>query len=192
MEGIEIKTEEERPLYKAKFYIKKELGEYSEVFREVMKEMLFTNTPDAYYEVTVTERQERNYTATRYKYYFDCVMYLALLFRNDRFFFIDESTGEQTRPRTTEEMHECYKLEFNSVLVMSKVTGNVYKTAKSTRKLSDRDFIGKYTDEILLDIFESGKVEDIPTYEEWKEMHKTNQWKSFKVAIEQRKKENQT
>lgn len=175
--------DQERPLYKAKFYGRKENGNYSEVHREIMKEMIFDNTPDAYFEFTVTERQEVNYTATRYKYYFDCVMYLALLFRGDRFCFINSETGEQTRPRTTEEMHECYKLEFNSVLVMSKKTGNIYKTAKSTRGLSDRDFIGQYTDEILMDIFESGKVEDVPTYEEWKEMHKNNKWKSFKVSL---------
>ena len=96
------------------------------------------------YEVII-RRKPDNYRTTRYKYYFGHVLQVILLTCGQKFQVLD---GEEFRPvRDTSEIHDCLKMKYNPVIV--KTPFGAFTLPSSTTALSDRDFIGRFEQDIL-------------------------------------------
>jgi len=170
----------ENPTYKEIFNLSKSGGKFSEVHRDILREEFGKKMPDGQYRITVEQAKEKRYNATRYKYYFDCVLTLALPVVRGRYLIVDEY-GDTKHPSNTEDLHECYKLEYNSVQVVIPHLKKSFSTANSTTNLSDRDFIAEYQEMIIESLISPPLCLDIPLIEEWRELRKAKKWKEFLV-----------
>jgi hypothetical protein len=167
-----------------KFLIQKTNGKLAEVSKEILREK-FNILPDGQHLIEIQKSKSGSYNhPTRYKYYFDCVLGLALPVMSKKYLFVDQH-GEMRNPATVEELHYCIKVEKNPVKIISNRTGQMLTVGQTTTKMSDREFIGDFLEEVLADFHECNAYGDTgaPLYEEWKEYHKTNSWKQYKEAF---------
>lgn len=142
-------------------------------YREIFKEE-WAKLPDDDYEITI-KRARRGYTTTRYKYYFDCVLYEILIQAGRYYRITNPATGEIRMPNNAIEMHEIMKAIYNPVTVQ---VGRVSLVLPgSTTDLSDRDFIGNYLEQIISEHSGPPYLCEIPMYEDWKEMRKAGKYK---------------
>lgn len=141
-----------------------------ETFREQWGQL-----PDGNYTITIEEGR-KGYTPTRYKYYFDCVLFEIIRQAGHYYRITNPETGEQRKPNNTEEMHEIMKAIYNPLTVQ--VGRATMVIPGSTTELKDRDFIGNYLEQIISEHAGPPYLVDIPDYEEWKELRKTGQYKS--------------
>lgn len=115
--------------------------------------------------VTLSEIPKRS-NATRYKYYFDGL--LPSIFEAARsVFFITDNDGKPRPIQDTDELHYCLKWQYNSVKVFNKETGDFTYMPMSTTGLSDRDFIGKYMEQIIEYFINQPHCCDVVFYENW-------------------------
>lgn len=163
----------------APFHIEKQNGlmlkESRELFRDVWGEL-----PDGEYRVTI-EPDGKSYRPSRYKYYFDSVLFEALRQAGSHFKVINPETGEIREIRTEIELHEIMKITYNPVTVQA--GSRVFTLPASTTELSDRDFIGKYMEQILSDLAGPPYLVEFVDYEDWKALRRAGIYKSFHESL---------
>lgn len=159
-----------------KIVIEKTGGKLTETSRDIFAEK-FRELPDGKHLIE-SKRVTSTYTPTRYKYYFDAVMWLILQHAGNSLMII--SGNEQRHVESTKDVHAVMKLRYNGVTIVDRNTGEVFKLARSTTNLSDRDFIGEYTERIIEEYAGEPHYIEFPDYEEWKLLHKERRWNSYK------------
>jgi len=160
----------------AKFTIETDGITFTEKSRAILKEQ-FGALPLGRYDVLITPTKD-NYTATRYKHYFDSVLWQILNQAGRFYLIVNPSTGEQRTPRDTTELHECMKAIYNPVTL---TVGNRTRViAGTTTDLNNKKFLGEYLEQIIAD--HSGPPYNIEfiSYQDWKELHRANAWINFK------------
>lgn len=165
------------------FQIQKENGRLTPISKELLREWV-DNLPEGWHEVTSEQKKGAlgNYSPTRYKYYFDCVLTLALPAAS-RFYFWGVREGKkyiQKPLKNVEDLHEYLKAKYNSVQVIDAATGEYRETAMSTTQMNDRDFIHRFLEQILLDFSSHPFCVDIPSREDWRDMHTAHQWREYR------------
>lgn len=90
--------------------------------------------------------------------------------------------GEVKPIETVEQLHQWLKLRYNFIEIVDKETGEVSRMPCSTTELNDRDFIGKYMQQIEADFATEYYVE-FCGYQEWIEMHNDGSWWDYKKTI---------
>ena len=160
----------------AKFTIETDGVTFTDKSRAALKEQ-FGALPPGKYDVLITPAKD-NYTATRYKYYWDSVLWQILCEAGHHHRSIDPKTGEETHPKNTADLHEIMRVFYYPVMV---ARGEVIKVVgKSTTELTDQQFLKGYLQNILVEY--SGPPYNIEfiSYEDWKELHRANAWINFK------------
>jgi hypothetical protein len=160
----------------AKFQIEKISGQFTQQSRAILKEQ-FDALPDGKHDVLTTPT--KRYSATRYKHYFDCVLWQILNEAGHHYRIVNLETGEERRPVSTQELHDLVmKPTYNKVLLMA--PGKSMLVAGSTTDLDNKEYFGKYLESIIAD--HSGPPYNIEfiSYEDWKELHRANAWINFK------------
>lgn len=162
----------------AKFHIEKQAGVFTSKSRDALKEQ-FNALEDGEYEILIAPK--KGYKATRYKWYFDCVMWQILCEAGRYYRIVNPNTGEERTPVSTVELHTCMKAIYNPVTL---TIGNKTRViAGTTTDLNDREFLVEYLEQIIAD--HSGPPYNIQfvTYEEWKSLHASNSWHMVKEAM---------
>ena len=135
-------------------------------------------TVDGNYTVTITPGLPLH-SLDDYKYYFDCVLGLALPVVAKRFEIIVGK--ERSNPVNVEELHECLKISYHACVVIDTDTGEVYRTGISTKKMNRSEW-RDWIERVVAEFTEMGAYGDTgcPTREEWREMHNCGQWGPYK------------
>jgi len=161
----------------AKFTIETDGIVFTEKSRAALKEQFGALTIGRY-DVLITPAKD-NYTATRYKYYFDCVMWQMLNEVGEMYQILDPKTGEVKTPQNTDDMHYCMKCIYHRKVLI--VNGEAFQITGSTTEMNDRDFIGNFLEKKIIPDH-SGPPYNIEfiSYQDWKELHRANAWTNFK------------
>lgn len=149
----------------SQFHIEKRGGNVTQQSRPVFAEQVRA-LPDGWYKVTMTESQPGAYTATRYRYYFGVILPAILEACAERFFIIDPATAEQRTVRNTADLHECLKVMYNPVTVIT--PRGAYTTGGTTTNLADREFIGEYLELIYSDFSQPPYNVEFKDRAEWR------------------------
>jgi len=162
----------------AKFQIQTDGTAFTDKSRADLKEQfdLIRSQPGRY-DVLIVPVKE-GYRPTRYKYYYDSVLWQILNECGYMHRQIDPRTGEETHPKNTAELHEIMRVFYYPVMV---ARGNSVKVVgKSTKELSDTQFLKDFLNNILVEY--SGPPYNIEfiSYEDWKGLHRANGWENFK------------
>lgn len=160
----------------AKFTIETDGITFTDKSRTTLKEQ-FSALTVGRYDVSITPAKE-GYRPTRYKHYFDCILWQILNEAEHHYLIVNPSTGEQRHPANTTEMHECMKAIYNPVTL---TVGNRTRViAGTTTDLNNKEFLGEYLEQIIAD--HSGPPYNIEfiSYQDWKELHRANAWINFK------------
>ena len=163
----------------AKFDIETNGVTFTDKSRTTLKEQfdLIRSQPGRY-DVSITPAKDKR-TATRYKHYFDCVLWQILNEAGQHYRIIDLKTGEERRPRNTQELHDVVmKPTYNKVLIMTPTQSML--VAGSTTELSDREFLRDYLEQIIADHSGPPYLIEFISYEDWKGLHAANAWGNFK------------
>lgn len=160
----------------AKFKIEKIDGKWTEKSRKDHSEQM-NALPDGLHEILIQPAKE-GYSPTRYKHYFDSVLWQILNEAGKQYLIVNPSTGEERNPANTTELHECMKAIYNPIMLT--VNGKSRVIAGTTTDLNNREFIGQFLEQIIAD--HSGPPYNIQFigYEDWKELHRANAWINFK------------
>lgn len=167
----------------APFLITKlDTGKMSETSREIFREQ-FAALETGQYFVQFKPHKTARFTATRYKWWFDCVLGLALPKVRQHFGMADKH-GEVSYPATVEQLHEILKLIYNPVTIV-RADGGIIKTiGYTTTRMSDSDFINEFCEQIIADFsgapYYAFPDTGCPDREEWADMYNTGEWHSFK------------
>ena len=130
----------------AKFQIKTDGVMFTDKSRSALKDQfdLIRSQPGKY-DVLIVPVKE-GYTATRYKHYFDCVLWQILNEAGRFYLIVNPNTGEQRTPRDTDELHECMKAIYNPITL---TVGNKTRViAGTTTDLNNKEFIGEFLQQI--------------------------------------------
>ena len=142
-------------------YIEKTGGKLTPSTRPELQ-TAFRDLPDGGYEVAF-KPVKRGYKPTRYKFYFAHVL-PEILSRCARGYLVQD--GDELRPvRTTEELHECLKLQYNPVHVV--LPSGMITTGGTTTALPDRDFISVYQETIISEFSGPPFLCEFMEFEEW-------------------------
>jgi len=147
------------------FHIEKRGGKITQESRPVFAEQV-SALPDGWHKVTITESKPGAYTPTRYRYYFGVMLPAILEKCADRFLMIDQATAEQKTVRNTTDLHECLKVMYNPVTVIT--PRGAYTTGGTTTNLADRDFIGEYLETIYSDFSQPPYNVEFRDKDEWR------------------------
>ena len=98
------------------------------------------------YDILIKPKNTR-FSATRYKYYFDCVLAIILENCSQHYRIVNPETAEMVEPTSTEQMHEIMKVVYCSTVYV--IGGVARAIAGSTRDLSNTDFYQKYLEQII-------------------------------------------
>lgn len=128
------------------FYITKHAAGFAAQSKEVLREQ-FVGLSEGQYKVTVEDAKEGRYTGTRYKYYFGHVLPCILEKCAKSFRMINPRTGEEANPHNTTDLHECLKMMFNPVTVIT--PNGAFNTPGTTTSLSNREFVGEFLEMIM-------------------------------------------
>lgn len=161
---------------------KQENGKLSETSRAIFREQFDALEPGQYF-VQFKPHKTARFTATRYKWWFDCVLGLALPKVRQHFGMADKH-GEVNYPATVEQLHEILKLIYNPVTIV-RADGGIIKTiGYTTTRMSDSDFINEFCEQIIADFsgapYYAFPDTGCPDREEWADMYNTGEWHTFK------------
>ncbi len=126
------------------FYISRHATGFQPQSTEVLREQ-FGALLEGQYKVTI-DLVHGGYTSSRYKYYFGHVLPCILEKCAKSFRMINPRTGEESNPRNTTDLHECLKMMFNPVTVIT--PNGAFNTPGTTTALSNREFIGEFLEMI--------------------------------------------
>lgn len=152
------------------FQVQKVGERFTEASREIMREQ-FGTLEQGDYKVTIEAAKPKRYNATRYKYYFGHVMATILDKAGDNFQILNPMTGETKRPANTTDLHECMKMMFNPVIIVT--PRGAYNSAGTTTSLSDTEFINEYIENIMAFFSSAPYHIEFMEREEWNEMMKS-------------------
>lgn len=107
---------------------------------------------------------------SRNKFYWDCVLW-CILYQAGDFFIVDGKP-----PQVEDDIHLVLKLKYCPVDVVDTVTGEITRVPGSTRTMTDSDFIGKYEEQIIADFSSPPFLVEFPTFEQWVDMIKKDEW----------------
>ena len=147
------------------FIVQRKNGTFTEQSKELFREQIAQLELTGDFKIQI-KKSSGYVLKSRYKYYFDSLLNSIFEYGKTRYLVQDGIT--QRQPKSTQELHECIKLEFNSVYVINAKTGEVGKTANSTTNLSDKDFIGRFLEEIQMVFMQDYPDIEIEGYEDWK------------------------
>jgi hypothetical protein len=163
-----------------RIHIEKQDGRMAPASKEVFAEE-WAALSDGPWTIDITPGK-RGYQPSRYKYYFDAVLWAILEQAGRHYLVTVPGTGEQRPPRNTDEVHMIMKCLYNPVTLQ---IGRATMTLPgSTTDLSDRDFIGNYLEQIMADHMGAPYLVDFVDYELWKAMHKAGEWKEYKRGVQ--------
>lgn len=152
------------------FSVERKSGKWTSIAREIFKEQFAELEMDGHFKVQV--KREGGYKLkTRYKYYFDSLLNSIFDYGQKRYLIIDRNNIRRP-PKSTQELHECIKHEFNPVTIVNQATGEVTRTASSTTNLSDAKFMGEFLEEITMTFMQDYPDIEIEDYDTWKERKK--------------------
>ncbi len=167
-----------------RYVIFKDDGQIAPESKQTLREHFDLLPENGTFQVTVEEYKPKKFTATRYKYYFDCILGLAFAKVRLRFELMDMRTGEVRNPKDVEELHYCLKLKYNPVYIVDRVTGVMLTIGATTTDLSDSEFINDFGEEIVADFsgapYYAYNDTGCPTRKEWAEMHRDGSWGNYK------------
>lgn len=127
------------------FYITKHATGFALQSTEVLREQ-FKGLAEGQYKVTIEAATEGRFTGTRYKYYFGHILPCILEKCSRSFRMINPRTGEESNPRNTSDLHECLKMMFNPVTVIT--PNGAFNTPGTTTSLNNREFVGEFLEMI--------------------------------------------
>ena len=159
----------------AKFDIEKANGAFTDQSKKTLREE-FGALVDGKY--TILAAPAKGYRPSRYKYYYDSVLWQILNEAGQHYEIINPDTGEQRKPRNTAELHTCMKAIYNPVMLT--VNGKSRVIAGTTTDLNDTEFLGKYLEQIIADHSGPPYLIEFISYQDWKELHRANAWINFK------------
>lgn len=159
----------------AKFTIETDGVAFTGKSRKELKEQFGALTLGRY-DVLITPA--KGYRPTRYKYYYDSVLWQILNEAGKHYLIVNPSTGEERNPVNTTELHECMKAIYNPVMLS--VNGKSRVIAGTTTDLNDSEFLGKYLEQIIADHSSPPYLIEFISYQDWKELHRANAWINFK------------
>lgn len=162
----------------AKFQIETDGIAFTDKSRAILKEQ-FGALSLGRYDVSITPAKD-GYRPTRYRFYYDCVLWHILNKAAKYYRIVNPRTGEQTQPKTTEELHGIMKWIYNPIQISS--DGDVTVIAGTTTDLNDEEF-SEYMENIIVDHSGPPYNIDFIMYEEWVQMHKRGQWKHYKDGL---------
>jgi hypothetical protein len=123
------------------------------------------------------------YNSTRYKYWFDCVLGLALPRVRD-FFAMADSNAQMHTPDTVEQLHAILRVIYNPLTIVSAATGKVTTIGQTTTMLPDSRFINEFSETIIADLsgppYYAFPDTGCPDRQEWADMRKAGEWEHFK------------
>ena len=159
----------------AKFDIEKSNGVLANHSREIFKEQ-FDSLGDGKYTILISPA--KGYRPSRYKYYYDSVLWQILNEAGKHYLIVNPSTGEERNPVNTTELHECMKAIYNPVMLS--VNGKSRVIAGTTTDLNDSEFIKGFMEQIIADHSGPPYLIEFISYEDWKGLHAANAWGNFK------------
>ena len=143
----------------------------------------FLDLDDGKYKIAL-ESMNTSFTPSRYKYYFDYVMFVILHQASDHLKILNRE-GEFVDVETTAEVHQIIKAIFNPITFVDLTTGVTGTIGKSTKGLSDRQFIGEFTEKVIAHYSSEPFFCDLSlTYDDWKFFHQSGQWHKVKQLIQ--------
>lgn len=128
------------------FYVTKTQTGFAPQSTQVLREQ-FGGLVEGQYKVTVEDAKEGRYTGSRYRYYFGHILPCILEKCAKSFRMINPRTGEESNPRNTTDLHECLKMMFNPVTVIT--PNGAFNTPGTTTSLSNREFVGEFLEMIM-------------------------------------------
>jgi hypothetical protein len=135
--------------------------------------------PDGDYEWLIKRTTSGS---SRYKFYFDAVMY-SILVQAGHFFqmvvFVDGKPVTRLA-ETVQDIHLIMKMKYNPMEIVDIDTGEAHRVPCSTTVMNDSDFIGRYEEQIIADFSGPPWFVDFITFDQYKELKKKAEWKSFK------------
>ena len=167
----------------APFLISKlDSGKMAEHSREVFKEQ-FAALESGLYLVAIEPFKERRFSPTRYKWWFDCVLGLALPKVRQHFGMIDRH-GQVRYPDTVKQLHDILKLIYNPVTIVMADGGMLKTIGYTTREMPDNEFLNEFAEIIIADLsgapYYAFPDTGCPDRNEWAEMRKAGEWVNFK------------
>ncbi len=161
---------------KSLFEIEVKGGKMPPIHKSIFREQ-WGKLTDGRYKVGF-EEIKNNHRSTRYKYYFDCVLGFALP-AAARVYLIKE--GVEARPiRNVEELHSICKMLFNPVQIVDALSGEIINHAATTTTMSDRQFIGEFTEKVIEHFASHPFFVEFIDYEDWKIEHNEGTWATTK------------
>jgi len=151
------------------FYITKHATGIAEHSKGVLREQ-FGGLGEGQWKITVEEAKEGRYSGTRYKYYFGHVLPCILEKCAARFRIVNHKTGEESHPRNTTDLHECLKMMFNPVTVIT--PNGAFNTPGTTTALSNREFVTEFLEMIMAYFSEAPYFVEFLDREDWAEKMK--------------------
>jgi hypothetical protein len=163
------------------FMIEKRNGKMAEHSKDVFKGQ-FEQWPDGLYLINA-KQTKGTFNARRYKYWFDCVLGLALPRVRD-FFAMADSNAQMHTPDTVEQLHAILRVVYNPLTIVSSTTGRVTTIGQTTTMLNDTDFINEFSETIIADLsgapYYAFPDTGCPDRQEWADMRKAGEWERFK------------
>lgn len=161
-----------------KVSIEKRGGKITPLHQQILREVVNQLPEGPSYWTIEPDNSGPNVSFTRYKYYFGCLLPLWLPTAGMVYGYVEND--EFVGVRTTAELHSHLKRKYNGKIAHNSITGKTTIVADSTLNMSDREFITKYQEAVIQEMCDHPfYLTDIPTREEWKEMHKQGQWRQF-------------
>lgn len=103
---------------------------------------------------------------TRYRYYYAVVMTTILETCGQMFSYTSHLTGEQVHWTNTDEVHLYMKLRFNPETLQTPY--GIFIVPGSTTKLSDTEFVSKFTPDIMAEFSASPFYCDFKDIDVWR------------------------
>lgn len=134
----------------------------SEAF-DKMKDLLLSKLGNTWKTYTIEVKSKRQ--GKRYRRYFG---YVVRPIFESGVLTMEAVNDDELYSFTPDDVHEALKSKYCGMWVTNTVTGEQERTNFSTKKLSDLDFIAKYSEKIIADFSSYGvKFPELPELDKW-------------------------
>lgn len=156
-----------------------EKGKVKDKYRKYLGQIVST-LEDGEYKIGFEKKGKRS-NATRYKFYFDCIMAFALPKASKVYQILKKGHPEPIS--TTGELHFVMKVLFNPVSIIDQQSGEVITNGASTVTMSDKEFIGEFSEQVIAHFASEPFFIEFPTFEEWGQLYREGLWHDLKSNI---------